>query len=680
LTLRANGRRLDRRALAAKRRLAIVFMDVSCAFGLCAALAQAPLDAGQAIVAPLASTTPATLAPQGGDALQDAGNFIFLVGALCVLLAQVLTVRVVRGYGSKMRRLMNESSQQAFGAPAPDSVQAWPADRVLRAIEAKRREMLWVLMGVVAVFSLSASALLVVASETDMRTALGLAYGVVSLLAFVALTGPVVLLGLSAAHFAQRYWTWFAPATLAAGALQGILISASDDEGAVPPDVAVALVLAALLIGAVLWGRHRLSRVSARIGAWRAAGRWRTAALVLGGLLAVVVVVGLSSVFPALARLAFGLLIGGVVVLVCHYTLVDRVRRIVAPLMAVGTFAAVFTGLLTFMALQASAPAFASWLGGSAAAAVALLAAGLVGNFVLSWIGLAYEQKVFSDAQFQIFSWMIGACAIVVLINTVTVGNSHLLDPVHLGLMGCTVLALAAYWALVRYGVAPLPTNRRLLVLRVFSAEHRGEQLMEELEERWRYIGPLMLIGGTDVAMRTIDPAKAANFMRRRLQDICVPNQFALHKRIAALDEQPDPDGRYRVNEFFCTNDLWQEAVAILLAYSDAIVLDLSEFTADRSGTTHELGLLKTTDALARTVFIVSERTDLDAVRAALKLPAGSPLPAGRVVQVERSHDGGLLVEALGQCLGPAAMPSPAAALLQNACAPTVVDAASRSA
>ena len=50
------------------------------------------------------------------------------------------------------------------------------------------------------------------------------------------------------------------------------------------------------------------------------------------------------------------------------------------------------------------------------------------------------------------------------------------------------------------------------------------------------------------------------------------------------------------------------------------------------------------------------------------------------VVQVERSHDGGLLVEALVQCLGPAAMPSPAAALLQNACAPTVVDAASRTA
>lgn len=654
-------------------------MDASCLVGLCAALAQAAPDAVQA-VPPVASATLAAQEPQDADALRELGNFIFLIGALCVLLAQLLTVRVVRGYGSKMRRLMNESSQQAFGAPVPGTVQAWPADRVLRAIAAKRREMLWVLIGVVAVFSLSATAVLVVASEADLRTPMGLAYGVVSLLAFVALTGPVVLLGLSAAHFAQRYWTWFAPATLAAGALQGILISASGDDGAVPPDVGVALVLAALLIGGVLWGRHWLARVPARIGAWRAGGRWRTAALVLAGMLAIMVVLVLSNVFPALARLVFGLLMSGVVVLICHYALVDRVRRIVAPLMALGAFTAVFAFLLAFMGLQAAAPAFAAWMGGSAAAAVALLAAGLVGNFVLSWIGLAYEQKVFSDAQFQIFSWMIGSCAIVVLINTVIVGNSHLLDPTHLALMACTTLALVAYWALVRYGVKPLPTNRRLLVLRVFSAEQRGEKLMEELEERWRHIGPLMLIGGTDVAMRTIDPAKAANFMRRRLQDICVPSRFALHKRIAALDEQPDPDGRYRVNEFFCTSDLWQEAVAILLAYSDAIVLDLSEFTADRAGTTHELGLLKASDALARTVFIISQRTDLVAVRAALKLPLGSPLPAGRVVEVEGSRDGGLLVEALVQCLGPVARPSPAAALLQYACAPSGVFDVSRAA
>src|SRR4029077_17301552 len=124
-------------------------------------------------------------------------------------------------------------------------------------------------------------------------------------------------------------------------------------------------------------------------------------------------------------------------------------------------------------------------------------------------------------------------------LNTVFPTGAHLLDPLHVSLMGCTAIALVAYWAFVRYGVKPLPTNRRLLVLRVFSAERRGEQLMQELEELWRYIGPLSLTGVPDVATRPIDPAKAANFIRRPLHDICVPSRFALHKRIAALDETP---------------------------------------------------------------------------------------------------------------------------------------------
>jgi hypothetical protein len=119
--------------------------------------------------------------------------------------------------------------------------------------------------------------------------------------------------------------------------------------------------------------------------------------------------------------------------------------------------------------------------------------------------------------------------------------------------------------------------------------------------------------------------------------------------------------------------------VAILLAHSDAVVLDLSEFTADRSGTAHELGLLKATDAFARTVFVVSERTDLMAVRAALKVPADSPLPAGRVVHLESSRDGGLLVQALVHCLGPTARPSPAAALLQHTVMPSAVGDVARS-
>jgi hypothetical protein len=160
------------------------------------------------------------------------------------------------------------------------------------------------------------------------------------------------------------------------------------------------------------------------------------------------------------------------------------------------------------------------------------------------------------------------------------------------------------------------------------------------------------------VAERTIDPAKAANFLRGRLRDIFVPSLHVLHKRVAAMDETPDPDGRYRVNEFFCFDDIWKEAVQMLLDSSDAIVLDLSEFTAERRGTAYELGLLTERRALPRTVFLVSALTDLDAVRAALHVAPGSALPAGSVIQVEHSVDGKQLVEALVQRIPVAGVPS----------------------
>jgi hypothetical protein len=87
--------------------------------------------------------------------------------------------------------------------------------------------------------------------------------------------------------------------------------------------------------------------------------------------------------------------------------------------------------------------------------------------------------------------------------------------------------------------------------------------------------------------------------------------------------------------------------VRLLLDSSDAIVLDLSEFTAERQGTAWELGQLRERGALSRTVFLVSDQTDLDAVCAALHLPRGSELPAGDVIRVDRSVDGAQLVEAL---------------------------------
>ena len=43
-----------------------------------------------------------------------------------------------------------------------------------------------------------------------------------------------------------------------------------------------------------------------------------------------------------------------------------------------------------------------------------------------------------------------------------------------------------------------------------------------------------------------------------------------LEARLRAVERGPDPDGRYRVNEFFCYADTWQQTMTKLAAHADA--------------------------------------------------------------------------------------------------------------
>jgi hypothetical protein len=590
--------------------------------------------------------------------LSTMGHALFGLIVLSIVLAHLLTNTVVKRYARRMLELMSDSSVRAFGEPPQGVASQWPAERLLQALAERRRAIVRVLIGVVVLFALTATASALYVSGSQASLSARALYALTSFMTFAAFCAPVVLLGASAANFDRLYWTWFAPTTFAALSLQGVMVS-SDELGA---DVGWALTgIIGILVILLLMPRQLLG-VRQALRRWCAVSRWRLlAALLAGNAVSALAVLGMLQV-PALYHLGIGCLFGGAAIVICYYTLVDRIRRIVAPMLGFGLFSTLLGGLAAWAVIQAIAPGLGSWLFGIPAGLLALALGMGLAQFVLSWVGLAYEQKIFSDAQFQVFCWMMGAWYIIVLFNTLAVEGSHLLDPFHLGLFACTSLALGVYWVAVRYGVRPLHTNKRLLVLRVFSREQRGEQLLAELEEHWRHLGPLMLIGGTDVAMRTIDPAKAANFLRGRLDDICVPNAFVLHKRVAAMDEWPDPDGRYRVNEFFCTDDLWKDAVSLLLASSDAVVVDLSEFTASRAGTAYELKLLKEQGALARTALIVSGQTDRDAVRLALDVPPGHALGAGALVEVDRRLEGKVLVEALVRLLQPQVRSAPSEA------------------
>jgi hypothetical protein len=604
------------------------------------------------VIAKLGSVAPPSpdAAASGSDVASGDGEgglfeALLWLGIIAVAVGQLTATYALRRYRSRLHAFMGLASKRALGLEAEES-QPWSARQLMAGIDKQRRTMLGILVTMVLVYSLAAG--VAFAYESTGHTLVSIA---VSVMMFASLTAPVVLLGVSVANFARLFWVWIAPIAFGSVAMQIVIFklwaTPEDDErllltalGGIAM-LTIAAVLVRGLTPAAFWRGTR---------DWLGSHRKTTWGLIAGLVLLAMAGWFLPGTTPAqqvvAASIGAGLAIGG-----CYVALVDRVKRIVVPLVSLHLFALLFLAALLAMALMgmdwlSNWPWWAVWL-------ACLPLAWLPASFALGWIGLAYEQKVFSDAQFQVFAWMLSIAGAVISIENL-VNRVELGDPLPLWLLGATLLSLLGYWLATRYLVTPLGSNKRLLMLRVFSEDERSERLLQEIEYSWRFIGPIVLIGAPDTAALTIDPSKAAQFLRLRLRDTFVPNRRELHKRVAALDEHPDPDGRYRVNELFCFDDLWKDAVQLLLDSSDAVIVDLRGFSALRAGTAYELALLQQRQALDRTVLLVDGSTDMAAVRAALHVPPDQPMLEGNLIHGDSLLQGQVLVRALVGCAGTA--------------------------
>ena len=240
------------------------------------------------------------------------------------------------------------------------------------------------------------------------------------------------------------------------------------------------------------------------------------------------------------------------------------------------------------------------------------------------WLALralarGYEAKAFSDTQLVVDSWwLIAAFSIIV-----TLASTRQ----WWGLLG--LLAFVAYRAVVTVGLALWPIDRRtgarrLLLLRVFGFRRRTERLFDAVGDRWRLSGSVQMIGGTDVAGRTLDPGDIVGFVGGRLRDQFVSDRAHLEQRLADLDEARDPDGRFRVNEFLCHDDTWQGTLESLLLRSEVVLMDLRGFSHANTGCLYELGKLAEHRRLERTLFVVDGTTDVELLRATLTQAAAA--------------------------------------------------------
>jgi hypothetical protein len=164
------------------------------------------------------------------------------------------------------------------------------------------------------------------------------------------------------------------------------------------------------------------------------------------------------------------------------------------------------------------------------------------------------------------------------------------------------------------------------------------------MRKAWLRGGAIAMIAGPDLVTSAVEPHEFLGFLSGKLGRTFVGDDADLARRVAAMDSQPDPDGRYRIAEFFCRADTWQPTMRRLIADSDAVLMDLRSFGPSNQGCVYELGRLLDAIHLSRVVFVTDKTTDRSFLEATLQqqwssLAAESPNrfvsePAARFFEV----------------------------------------------
>jgi len=167
----------------------------------------------------------------------------------------------------------------------------------------------------------------------------------------------------------------------------------------------------------------------------------------------------------------------------------------------------------------------------------------LLGWMVLRWIGARYAAKKLSDE-----SLTADAIFLIFAINA-SIG----LVFQHWMWIAAALVGFAAYKAIAQIGFRLIPKTsspKRLLLLRVFALGARSEPLFDVVRKQWLRGGSIAMIAGPDLVTSAVQPHEFLGFLSGQLSRTFIDDDASLERRVAAIDPQSDPDGRYRVTEF----------------------------------------------------------------------------------------------------------------------------------
>ncbi|MSN24363.1 MAG: hypothetical protein GJV46_00700 [Geobacter sp.] len=242
-----------------------------------------------------------------------------------------------------------------------------------------------------------------------------------------------------------------------------------------------------------------------------------------------------------------------------------------------------------------------------ALSAIGFLVFAMLGWLALQWIRRRYQAKAVNDQSLILDSlWLL--FGISYSVGLVFQGPLWILSG---------VAAFAVYKTTVLFGfrtIAPADSTQAvsLLILRVFSLGKRSEDLFDAITRHWRYLGHIQLITGPDLVAATVEPHEFLAFLSGKLDQQFIDGPEALAQRLSGMDSEPDFDGRYRVNDFFCHDDTWRITLDQLVDKSDVVLMDLRGFSPQNAGCVYEVQELVNSALLSRVVMTTDDTTDAD--------------------------------------------------------------------
>ncbi|MFT5445649.1 MAG: hypothetical protein ACI9DC_000810 [Gammaproteobacteria bacterium] len=176
-------------------------------------------------------------------------------------------------------------------------------------------------------------------------------------------------------------------------------------------------------------------------------------------------------------------------------------------------------------------------------------------------------------------------------------------------------ISFVAYLGLYQLGCGlwttpPNSKPRSIFLLRVFALETASRDLFALWSTSWLRLGSIAMISGPDLATTAVEPNEFLAFIGGRLDREFIGNHEQIKRRLDGYDDQPDADGNFRTNDFFCHTHTWRPVVQQLTTRADGVLMDLREFRSGNDGCAWELGQLLERVALDKVVLITNKKTD----------------------------------------------------------------------